>query len=146
MLIAARFDGGGVCVWGLQASKPVNDSVAHFWRRGYCKDLTTLLTLHPRRALRPACDALDTRSFVAFTSPLRRTVGLTRSRALHRIADAAVSYMDSNVGKVLDALDDLGFAENTVVGFFADHGYQIGEHGMWEKYVGFDGVPIVRCL
>ena len=43
--------------------------------------------------------------------------------------------MDSNVGKVLDALDHLGFTDNTVVAFIADHGYQIGEHGMWEKYV-----------
>ena len=46
---------------------------------------------------------------------------LTIFRRLSRYY-AAVSYMDSNVGKVLDALDDLGFAENTVVAFFADHG------------------------
>ena len=46
---------------------------------------------------------------------------------------AAVSYVDSNIGKVLQALDDLGFAENTVVGLIADHGYQLGEHAMWEK-------------
>ena len=41
--------------------------------------------------------------------------------------------MDSNIGKVLDALDQLGFADNTVVSIIADHGYQLGEHEMWEK-------------
>eukprot|EP00040_Diaphanoeca_grandis_P034611 m.215491 g.215491 ORF g.215491 m.215491 type:complete len:620 (+) comp33188_c0_seq1:219-2078(+) len=62
---------------------------------------------------------------------------------------AAVSYMDWNVGKVLDALDDLGFAQNTVVGFFADHGYQIGEHGMWEKYTNWElaaRVPFILAV
>ena len=44
-----------------------------------------------------------------------------------------VSYVDSNIGKVLDALDELEFTDNTVVGFIADHGYQLGEWSMWEK-------------
>ena len=35
---------------------------------------------------------------------------------------AAVSYVDWNIGKVLDALDSLGLADNTVVSFIADHG------------------------
>lgn len=51
---------------------------------------------------------------------------------------AAVSYMDSNVGKVLEALDNLGFTDNTVVAVMADHGYQLGEHSMWEKYTNWE--------
>lgn len=51
---------------------------------------------------------------------------------------AAVSYVDSNIGKVLSALEDLGFAENTVVALLADHGYQLGEHSMWEKYTNWE--------
>jgi len=51
---------------------------------------------------------------------------------------AAVSYVDSNIGKVLNALEDLGFANDTVVGLLADHGYQIGEHSMWEKYTNWE--------
>lgn len=46
---------------------------------------------------------------------------------------AAVSYVDSNIGKVLASLESLGLAENTVVGLIADHGYQLGEHEMYVK-------------
>jgi len=51
---------------------------------------------------------------------------------------AAVSYVDSNIGKVLTALDDLGLADDTVVLMIADHGYQLGEHSMWEKYTNWE--------
>ena len=46
---------------------------------------------------------------------------------------ASVSYVDSNIGKLLDALDALGFTDDTVVSLSADHGMQIGEQGMWQK-------------
>ncbi|MEZ6135026.1 MAG: sulfatase [Pirellulaceae bacterium] len=46
---------------------------------------------------------------------------------------AAVSYMDAQVGKVLDALDRSGQANNTIVIFTSDHGYHLGEHDFWAK-------------
>jgi iduronate 2-sulfatase len=46
---------------------------------------------------------------------------------------AAVRYMDAQVGKVLDALDDSGQADNTIVIFTSDHGYHLGEHDFWAK-------------
>jgi iduronate 2-sulfatase len=46
---------------------------------------------------------------------------------------AAVSYMDAQVGKVLDALDKSGQADNTIVIFTSDHGYHLGEHDFWAK-------------
>ncbi len=46
---------------------------------------------------------------------------------------AAVAYMDAQVGKVLDALDASGQADNTIVIFTADHGYHLGEHDFWAK-------------
>ncbi|XP_045082202.1 iduronate 2-sulfatase [Coregonus clupeaformis] len=51
---------------------------------------------------------------------------------------ASVSYMDSQVGRLLNALDDLGLAEDTVVVFTSDHGWSLGEHGEWAKYSNFD--------
>lgn len=46
---------------------------------------------------------------------------------------AAVSYMDAQVGKVLDALDQSGQADNTIVIFTSDHGFHLGEHDFWAK-------------
>ena len=46
---------------------------------------------------------------------------------------AAVSFMDAQVGKVLDALKRSGQADNTIVIFTSDHGYHLGEHDFWAK-------------
>ena len=46
---------------------------------------------------------------------------------------ASVRSVDRNLGRVLQALDDLKLAENTVVIFTSDHGYNVGHHGIWHK-------------
>ena len=46
---------------------------------------------------------------------------------------ASISYMDAQVGRVLDALEDLGLAKNTIVVFTSDHGYLLGEHHKFQK-------------
>src|SRR6185369_5252161 len=51
---------------------------------------------------------------------------------------ANISYMDAQLGKVLDALDRSGVAERTLVVFVADHGYHIGEHTLWGKTSNFE--------
>lgn len=59
---------------------------------------------------------------------------------------AATSFMDAQLGRVLDALDKSGYRENTVVVFFGDHGFHLGEKGMWSKQTLFEAsthVPLV---
>ncbi|NXU49841.1 IDS sulfatase, partial [Turnix velox] len=51
---------------------------------------------------------------------------------------AAVSYLDVQVGRLLNALDDAGLSNSTIVVFTADHGWSLGEHGEWAKYSNFD--------
>jgi arylsulfatase A-like enzyme len=47
---------------------------------------------------------------------------------------AAISYMDAQVGRVLDELDRLGLAKNTIVVLWGDHGWKLGEHDAWCKH------------
>ena len=46
---------------------------------------------------------------------------------------ASVSYMDAQVGKVLDAVERAGIADETIIIFTSDHGYHLGEHDFWQK-------------
>jgi uncharacterized sulfatase len=66
--------------------------------------------------------------------------GITPSQALDcKLAYyAAISFVDTQVGKLLDALDSLGLADNTIVVFWSDHGYHLGEHGLWFKQSCFE--------
>jgi iduronate 2-sulfatase len=51
---------------------------------------------------------------------------------------ASISFLDANVGRLLDALDRLGLATNTIVVFISDHGYHLGEQGQWMKQTLFE--------
>jgi arylsulfatase A-like enzyme/Zn-dependent M28 family amino/carboxypeptidase len=46
---------------------------------------------------------------------------------------AAVTYMDAQVGKVLDALKQAGLEDHTIIIFTSDHGFHLGEHDFWAK-------------
>ena len=59
---------------------------------------------------------------------------------------ASVAFMDAQVGKVLDALEDAGLTERTIVIFTSDHGFHLGEHDFWAKVSLRDesaGVPLI---
>jgi len=61
-----------------------------------------------------------------------------QARPLIRGYRAATSYMDAQLGRVLAELDRLSLRDRTIVVFFGDHGYQLGEHGLWCKHTNFE--------
>ncbi len=62
---------------------------------------------------------------------------------------ACASYLDAQIGLILDALEETGEADRTIVLFFSDHGFHLGEHGMWSKFSLFEQstrVPLIACV
>jgi arylsulfatase A-like enzyme len=78
--------------------------------------------------------------FYKYNAPWEKTHPLATEDAVtaRRAYLACIRYVDRQVGKVLTALDDLGLAENTIVVVWGDHGWNLGDVGLWAKHTPFE--------
>jgi len=70
--------------------------------------------------------------------PERGPLSNDLQRTLIHAYYASVSYMDAQVGRVLDELDRLGLGSNTIVLLWGDHGWHLGDHGSWTKHTNYE--------
>lgn len=69
-----------------------------------------------------------------------------QARLLRHGYFASVSYVDAQVGRLLDGLERLGLRNNTIVVLWGDHGWKLGEHGSWCKMTNYEidtRVPLI---
>ena len=102
--------------------------------------------LHPQEAIDPPMERpgdVDDIPPMALASKIE-TMEISRERRQEIIQAyyASIAFADAQVGRVLDALERLGLANDTVVVLISDHGYLLGEHGLWHKNRLFE--PAVR--
>jgi len=65
---------------------------------------------------------------------------------LRRAYYASVSYVDAQLGRIMDALEENGLKENTIIVLWGDHGFKLGDHQAWSKHTTFEidtQVPLI---
>lgn len=98
------------------------------WFDLYALDQTTLPALPTDYRSRVPAAALS-------STPVWPNFGTTELQARECILayEATVSFVDAQIGRVLDALDEMKLADKTIIVLWGDHGFHLGEHGLWRK-------------
>lgn len=78
--------------------------------------------------------------------PREGPVSDAMARTLRHGYYACTSYVDAQIGRIVDTLERLQMADNTIIVVWGDHGFQLGEHGFWCKHTNFEvasRVPLI---
>lgn len=98
----------------------------------YVPDQAPIMAINTMRELRGYTD------FSEIGHPSDGPLPEADARRLKHGYYASVSYVDAQVGRLLDGLDSLGIADNTIVVLWGDHGWKLGEHASWAKMSNFE--------
>ena len=111
---------------------------------------TPYFELYPLDQIDPVIELLGDRADIPIAAladrPRQRELTVEQRREIIQAYYASVSLMDAQVGRLLNALEQLDLDDNTIVVFVSDHGYHLGHHGLWQKGDLFEGsvrVPLI---
>jgi uncharacterized sulfatase len=97
----------------------------------------------------PANDLADIPPIALNTKPGNWGLSEAKQKEAIQGYHASISFMDAQLGRVLDALDRLKLSRNTIIVLWSDHGYNLGQHGQWMKQSLFENsarVPLIICV
>ncbi|VGO23570.1 sulfatase [Pontiella sulfatireligans] len=82
--------------------------------------------------------AIPDHAFYSVFKKAFETMDEPKKREAMRAYYAGISYMDEQLGLLMDYMEEKGLLENTVIVFMGDHGYQVGEKNYWNKGLLFE--------
>lgn len=80
----------------------------------------------------------ELRSYSDIPSNFNDDIDEAKQRELIHGYYACVAFIDAQIGKILETLEATGLGGNTIVVLWGDHGYHLGDHGMWNKHSNFE--------
>ncbi|MGL4293449.1 MAG: sulfatase [Bacteroidales bacterium] len=88
----------------------------------------------------------DIPALISFSDIENAILPDSKARELIHGYYACISYTDDMIGKVVAALEQKGLAENTIIVLWGDHGWHLGDHGLWNKHTNFEQATHVPML
>jgi arylsulfatase A-like enzyme len=106
------------------------------------------IRLSPNPELDPSQDSITAIKWGAVDWNNFRETGIDNkaARELKHHYQACVSFIDAQVGRILDELERLDLVDNTVIMFWSDHGYHLGDHGLWCKHTNYERATRVPLI
>ena len=99
-----------------------------------------------RLPVEPLDDLVDMPHAAWVDRPYQLYLSETKKRQAIRAYYASITFVDAQLGRLLDAVEKLGLADNTVIVFWSDHGYHMGEHKLWQKTTLFENSARVPLM
>jgi iduronate 2-sulfatase len=93
----------------------------------------------------------ELRDYMDFAETARPGYGLLSEAQQRRLKHgyyASVTFIDAQIGRLFDTLDDLGIRKDTIIVLWGDHGCKLGEHGSWGKQTNYEIdalAPLIVC-
>jgi len=107
---------------------------------------TSLPSPTPPFAMNTMYELRDYYDYLGTSRPNQGSLTEAQQRELKHGYYASVSFVDAQVGRILDELNQLGLQDNTIIVLWSDHGFKLGEHNSWCKQTNYEidtRVPLI---